>query len=110
MQCRSASCPACYLTSDPPPPAPLQRALTATEASDPAVARLRSLGTALKELIALWFSVGFLQLERITWQSPCAMLEKVGRPPDVDTVPFFVWFWPDFDDYLAVSQSYVFMA
>ncbi|XP_037078978.1 malonyl-CoA decarboxylase, mitochondrial-like isoform X3 [Pollicipes pollicipes] len=57
----------------------LLRVLSATDASDPAAALLRSLGSALKELIALWFSVGFLQLERITWQSPCGMLEKVSE-------------------------------
>ncbi|XP_043229853.1 malonyl-CoA decarboxylase, mitochondrial-like isoform X1 [Amphibalanus amphitrite] len=57
----------------------LLRTLTVTDASDPSVPRLRSLGSALKDLIALWFSVGFLQLERITWESPCAMLEKVSE-------------------------------
>ena len=55
-----------------------QRTLTTTEPSDASLPGLRSLASALKELIALWFSVGFLQLERVTWQSPCAMLEKVG--------------------------------
>lgn len=38
---------------------------------------LRRLSEALKELLVLWFSVGFLHLQRVTWESSCAMMEKV---------------------------------
>jgi len=31
----------------------------------------------LKELLVSWFDVGFLSIERITWQSPAALLEKL---------------------------------
>ena len=33
---------------------------------------------ALKDLLSLWFSVGFFSLERVTWQSPCDIVQKVG--------------------------------
>ena len=32
----------------------------------------------LKELLISWFDIGFLSIERITWQSPAALLEKRG--------------------------------
>ena len=31
----------------------------------------------LKQHLAQWFSAGFLHLERVTWQSPAVILEKV---------------------------------
>jgi len=31
----------------------------------------------LREQLASWFDVGFLQLERISWNSPAALLEKL---------------------------------
>lgn len=46
---------------------------------DAAVYDLRTLNTTLKELLALWFSVGFLNLERVTWDSSCDMLQKVSE-------------------------------
>ena len=39
---------------------------------------LHAMNTCLRDLLSLWFSVGFLGLERITWESPCDMLQKVG--------------------------------
>uniref|UniRef100_T1JCC3 Malonyl-CoA decarboxylase C-terminal domain-containing protein n=1 Tax=Strigamia maritima TaxID=126957 RepID=T1JCC3_STRMM len=45
---------------------------------DTSIYYLRALNSALKELLALWFSVGFLNLERVTWQSSCDMLQKVS--------------------------------
>ena len=33
----------------------------------------------LKQHLAQWFSAGFLHLERVTWQSPAAILEKVAH-------------------------------
>ena len=38
---------------------------------------LKSMNESLRELIGLWFSIGFLKLERITWESPSEMLQKV---------------------------------
>jgi malonyl-CoA decarboxylase len=42
---------------------------------DPALAALES---DLKLLLASWFDVGFLDLRRITWDSPAALLEKLS--------------------------------
>lgn len=40
-------------------------------------AELKSLDDDLQQLLATWFDVGFLQVERITWQSSAALLEKL---------------------------------
>lgn len=40
---------------------------------------LRVMSNNIRELLSLWFSVGFLDLERITWQSPCDMLQKISE-------------------------------
>ena len=37
----------------------------------------RLLDDDLRELLTSWFDVGFLDLERITWESPAALLEKL---------------------------------
>lgn len=42
------------------------------------LAHLRALNVTLKDMLTLWFSVGFLTLERVTWQSSCEMLQKVS--------------------------------
>ncbi len=42
--------------------------------SDPAVARLAD---DLRRLLAIWFDVGFLDLRRIDWRTPAALLEKL---------------------------------
>ncbi|XP_028813787.1 malonyl-CoA decarboxylase, mitochondrial [Denticeps clupeoides] len=42
-------------------------------------AHLRDLNGTLKSLLSEWFSVGLLQLERITWQSPCEILQKISQ-------------------------------
>jgi malonyl-CoA decarboxylase len=39
--------------------------------------KLASLDRDLKRLLTTWFDVGFLAVERITWQSPAALLEKL---------------------------------
>ncbi|XP_076242951.1 malonyl-CoA decarboxylase, mitochondrial [Calliopsis andreniformis] len=39
---------------------------------------LQQLNITLRDLLLLWFSVGFLHLERITWQSACDILQKVS--------------------------------
>jgi len=39
--------------------------------------QLRTVSNSLRDLLAMWFGVGFLDLERVTWQSSCDMLQKV---------------------------------
>jgi malonyl-CoA decarboxylase len=46
------------------------------EGGDPALAALEA---DLKGLLANWFDVGFLELRRIDWNSPAALLEKLVR-------------------------------
>src|SRR3954453_3918672 len=41
---------------------------------DPA---LRRLADDLRDLLADWFDIGFLELRRITWESPASLLEKL---------------------------------
>jgi malonyl-CoA decarboxylase len=43
----------------------------------PGSPELANLDYDLKQLLATWFDVGFLRVERITWQSPAALLEKL---------------------------------
>ncbi|KAL4657080.1 malonyl-CoA decarboxylase, mitochondrial [Arapaima gigas] len=40
---------------------------------------IRDLNGTLKSLLSEWFSVGLLCLERITWQSPCEILQKISQ-------------------------------
>lgn len=42
--------------------------------SDPYIAALDG---SFRDLLASWFDVGFLRLERITWDSPAALLDKL---------------------------------
>lgn len=39
----------------------------------------QDLNGTLKSLLSEWFSVGLLRLERITWQSPCEILQKISQ-------------------------------
>lgn len=39
--------------------------------------KLAELDRELKSLLSSWFDVGFLSVQRITWQSPAALLEKL---------------------------------
>ena len=48
--------------------------LIALAGGDPA---LRGLADDLRDILANWFDIGFLQLQRITWDSPAALLEKL---------------------------------
>jgi malonyl-CoA decarboxylase len=38
---------------------------------------LRGLAEDLRRLLANWFDIGFLELKRISWESPAALLEKL---------------------------------
>ncbi|BES87681.1 Malonyl-CoA decarboxylase (MCD) [Nesidiocoris tenuis] len=40
---------------------------------------IQQLNSNLKDLLTLWFCVGFLNLERITWKSSCEMLQKISE-------------------------------
>ncbi|KAA0198150.1 hypothetical protein HAZT_HAZT000099 [Hyalella azteca] len=40
-------------------------------------AAVRELDATLREMLSLWFTVGLLQLSRVTWESSCSMLQKV---------------------------------
>ncbi len=50
---------------------------------DPA---MQALEADLKELLAAWFDVGFLELQRITWRSPALILEKIMAYEAVHTI------------------------
>ncbi|XP_036144438.1 malonyl-CoA decarboxylase, mitochondrial isoform X3 [Monomorium pharaonis] len=39
---------------------------------------IQQLNHTLRDLLLLWFSVGFLQMERITWESACDILQKIS--------------------------------
>lgn len=39
---------------------------------------LRSMNQQLRLLLAHWFTVGFLELEQVDWNSPCSLLQKVS--------------------------------
>lgn len=49
------------------------------EAFDPALVPMQRLNGTLRELLSMWFSVGFLSVERVTWKSPCEMLQKISE-------------------------------
>ncbi|HEV8020490.1 MAG TPA: malonyl-CoA decarboxylase [Candidatus Lustribacter sp.] len=40
---------------------------------------LEPLEADLKELLASWFDLGFLEMRRISWDAPASLLEKLGR-------------------------------
>ncbi|XP_042352655.1 malonyl-CoA decarboxylase, mitochondrial [Plectropomus leopardus] len=40
---------------------------------------IRDLNSTLKSLLSEWFSVGLLRLERITWKSPCEILQRISQ-------------------------------
>ncbi|XP_014674556.1 PREDICTED: malonyl-CoA decarboxylase, mitochondrial-like [Priapulus caudatus] len=39
---------------------------------------LRKMNESLHDLLSLWFSVGFLHLQRVTWESSCDMMQKIS--------------------------------
>uniref|UniRef100_UPI00398EB9D7 malonyl-CoA decarboxylase, mitochondrial n=1 Tax=Pristiophorus japonicus TaxID=55135 RepID=UPI00398EB9D7 len=40
---------------------------------------IREMNGILKTLLSNWFSIGFLNLERVTWQSSCELLQKISE-------------------------------
>ncbi|XP_052240597.1 malonyl-CoA decarboxylase, mitochondrial-like [Dreissena polymorpha] len=53
--------------------------MLSTTSSDLDRAHLEALQSCLRELLSLWFTMGFLQLERATWHSSCDMLQKISE-------------------------------
>lgn len=43
------------------------------------VASLKSFDRTLRDLLSVWFTVGLLRLERVTWESSCDMLQKISE-------------------------------
>eukprot|EP00072_Mus_musculus_P052342 XP_006531282.1 PREDICTED: malonyl-CoA decarboxylase, mitochondrial isoform X2 [Mus musculus] len=40
---------------------------------------VREMNGVLKSMLSEWFSSGFLNLERVTWHSPCEVLQKISE-------------------------------
>ncbi|NXY84224.1 DCMC protein, partial [Alcedo cyanopectus] len=47
---------------------------------------VKEMSGVLKNMLSEWFSTGFLNLERVTWQSPCEVLQKVSDSEAVHPV------------------------
>jgi malonyl-CoA decarboxylase len=65
--------------------------------SEPA---LQPLEADLKDLLASWFDLGFLEMRRISWDAPAALLEKLGRYEAVHEVRG----WSDLKNRLDVDR------
>ena len=62
--------------------------------------RLAALEADLKELLASWFDIGFLEMRRITWNAPASLLEKLGHYEAVHEVRG----WADLKNRLDVDR------
>ncbi len=62
--------------------------------------QLAGLEADLKELLASWFDVGFLEMRRITWDAPAALLEKLGHYEAVHEIRG----WSDLKNRLDVDR------
>ncbi|XP_022244718.1 malonyl-CoA decarboxylase, mitochondrial-like isoform X2 [Limulus polyphemus] len=40
---------------------------------------IKALNKTLRDLLSLWFSAGFMRLQRVTWDSSCDMLQKISE-------------------------------
>ncbi|XP_035580780.1 malonyl-CoA decarboxylase, mitochondrial isoform X2 [Zalophus californianus] len=47
---------------------------------------VREMNGVLKGMLSEWFSSGFLSLERVTWHSPCEVLQKISESEAVHPV------------------------
>jgi malonyl-CoA decarboxylase len=65
--------------------------------TDPA---LKPLEGDLKELLASWFDLGFLEMRRISWDAPASLLEKLGQYEAVHEVRG----WSDLKNRLDVDR------
>jgi malonyl-CoA decarboxylase len=66
---------------------------------DPA---LTGLADELRELLRSWFDTGFLELRRVTWDSPASLLEKLARYEAVHTVRS----WDDLKNRLDADRRF----
>lgn len=66
---------------------------------DPALAALE---VDLKDLLVAWFDLGFLELQRITWESPAVLLEKLAEYEAVHAVRD----WADLKNRLDSDRRY----
>lgn len=64
--------------------------ISSLEISSPDCLPVQQLNISLRDLLSTWFNVGFLQLERITWNSPCQMLQKISEYEAVHPVKSWV--------------------
>ncbi|XP_076373702.1 malonyl-CoA decarboxylase, mitochondrial-like isoform X3 [Tachypleus tridentatus] len=53
--------------------------LSVSEPNSPIAPNIKALNKTLKDLLSLWFSAGFMRLQRITWDSSCDMLQKISE-------------------------------
>lgn len=56
------------------------RSMSSEESND--ITRLKEFEQSLKRHLQYWFSVGFLQLEQVTWNHPGSILEKIKKYSD----------------------------
>ena len=63
-------------------------------------AEMKSLNDDLRSLLASWFDVGFLELRRITWDSPASLLEKLIAYEAVHEIRS----WDDLKNRLAADR------
>jgi malonyl-CoA decarboxylase len=68
-------------------------------AEDPA---LRPLERDLKRVLEAWFDTGFLELRRVTWDSPASLLERLAASEAVHTVVG----WDDLKDRLDADRRF----
>jgi malonyl-CoA decarboxylase len=62
--------------------------------------QLQPLEADLKELLATWFDLGFLDMRRISWDAPASLLEKLGHYEAVHEVRG----WSDLKNRLDVDR------
>lgn len=55
----------------------VQTAISSSPLDKTSKVQLRSLSSKIHDWLSRWFSVGLLHLERMTWNSPTSMLQKV---------------------------------
>ena len=63
-------------------------------------AELRAFDREVRDLLASWFDVGFLELRRITWDAPATLLERLASHEAVHAIRS----WQDIKHRLAASD------
>lgn len=65
------------------PPSPLYPLCRLATSLSPALSvpcsPFQEMNGVLKGMLSEWFSSGFLSLERVTWHSPCEVLQKISE-------------------------------